>query len=56
MNNYRMYRQAFDTIKGKEIEEPKRTLGGCVDCDECPHRSETCLCDISDNDEECPLL
>jgi hypothetical protein len=92
MNNYRMYRQAFDTIKGKEvesgdivqpytqslikdgicptittrpegfktailvIEEPKRTLGGCVDCDECPHRSETCLCDISDNDEDCPLL
>ena len=28
----------------------------CVDCDECEHRSEDCLCDISDNDEECPLI
>lgn len=27
----------------------------CVDCDECPHRSEDCLCDISENDEDCPL-
>ena len=27
----------------------------CVDCDECIHRSEDCLCDISENDEECPL-
>lgn len=30
---------------------------GTVDCDECPHRSETCLCDLSDNDDpNCPLL
>ena len=28
----------------------------CVDCDECEHRSEDCLCDISENDEECPLI
>jgi DNA (cytosine-5)-methyltransferase 1 len=27
----------------------------CVDCDECFHRSEDCLCDISENDEDCPL-
>ena len=27
----------------------------CVDCDECFHRSEECLCDISSNDEDCPL-
>ena len=27
----------------------------CVDCDECIHRSEDCLCDISENDEDCPL-
>ena len=39
---------------GKE----KVTYGnnGCVDCDECSHRSEDCLCDISDNDGECPLI
>lgn len=36
--------------------EPSFTVGGCVDCDECNHRSEDCLCDISDNDENCPLL
>lgn len=29
---------------------------GCVDCDECTHRSESCLCDISSNEEDCPLL
>lgn len=28
----------------------------CVDCDECEHRSEICLCDISENDEMCPLI
>ena len=27
----------------------------CVDCDECLHRSEDCLCDLSENDEDCPL-
>ena len=32
------------------------TKYGCVDCDECEHRSETCLCDISENDDECPLI
>lgn len=31
------------------------TNGGCVDCDECEHRSEECLCDISDNEDDCPL-
>lgn len=28
---------------------------GCVDCDSCIHRTEDCLCDISENEEECPL-
>ena len=28
----------------------------CVNCDECNHRSEICLCNISTDDEECPLL
>lgn len=28
----------------------------CVNCDECMHRSEICLCDISTNEEDCPLL
>lgn len=28
----------------------------CVDCDECNHRSEDCLCDLSENDDDCPLL
>lgn len=27
----------------------------CVDCDECEFRSEVCLCELSDNDETCPL-
>lgn len=31
-------------------------LNECVNCDECEHRSETCLCDISDNEDECPLV
>lgn len=34
----------------------KYTLCGCVDCDVCEHRSEDYLCDISGNDEECPLI
>ena len=25
-------------------------------CDECEHRNEDCLCDISGNDEPCPLI
>lgn len=33
------------------VEEPK-----CVNCDECEHRSEDCLCDISNNEDECPLI
>ena len=33
------------------VEKPK-----CVDCDECEHRSEDCLCDISNNEDECPLI
>jgi len=28
----------------------------CVVCDECEHRSETCLCDISEDKEYCPLV
>ena len=28
----------------------------CVNCDECNHRSEICLCDISTNEEDCPLV
>lgn len=39
-----------------EEYKPSMTNGGCVDCDECEHRSEDCLCDISENEEECPLL
>lgn len=40
------------------VEKDKAPMGanGCVNCDECNHRSESCLCDISDNEEECPLL
>ena len=37
------------------MREIKYTSCGCVDCDECEHRSEDCLCDISENDEECPM-
>ena len=40
------------------VEEDTAPMGanGCVDCDECIHRSESCLCDISDNDDICPLV
>ena len=40
------------------IEKDSVSIGnnGCVDCDECGHRSESCLCDISDNFESCPVL
>ena len=27
-----------------------------VVCDDCEHRSETCLCDISADNENCPLV
>ena len=30
--------------------------GFTMNCDDCCHRSETCLCDISENDEYCPLI
>lgn len=30
-------------------------MSKCVDCDECEFRSEVCLCELSDNDEICPL-
>ena len=38
-----------------EEYKPNMTNCWCVDCDECEHRSEDCLCDISENEEECPL-
>ena len=28
----------------------------CVDCDECEHRSEDCICTLSENEDECPLV
>ena len=37
-------------------DKPNITYGGCVDCDDCLHRSEDCLCDISEDEEGCPLL
>ena len=56
--------QKSDRVKGEKAveklfvcnKEVAYTIGGCVDCDECTHRSEDCLCDISDNDGECPLV
>ena len=27
----------------------------CVDCDACRFRTMNCLCEISENDEDCPL-
>lgn len=30
-------------------------MSGCVNCGECKYRSETSLCDLSDNEENCPL-
>lgn len=40
----------------RALEGANRNQSNCVDCDECPHRSEDCLCDISNNDDDCPLL
>ena len=36
-------------------EEQKTIITNCVNCDECIYRSEDSLCDISKNDEDCPL-
>ena len=36
-------------------EKAGMTQSGCVDCDNCRYRSEDCLCDVSENEEECPL-
>lgn len=29
--------------------------GKSVNCDDCPFRSELCLCELSSNDDDCPL-
>ena len=58
--------QKSDKVKGDKAieklfvykygkEKISHTLNGCVDCDECIHRSEDCLCDISENENICPL-
>lgn len=62
----KLYKQAGNSIAVSVIEHGilrnlmkyfiEFTNDGCVDCDECTHRSEDCLCDISDNDGECPLI
>ena len=31
-------------------------IGFTMCCDECDHRSENCLCDVSESDESCPLI
>ena len=36
-------------------KEEQKIISNCVNCDECIYRSEDSLCDISKNDEECPL-
>jgi len=30
-------------------------MSNCVDCDECEFRSEVCLCELSENESDCPL-
>lgn len=30
-------------------------MNNCVDCDDCKFRCEDCLCEISDNEDDCPL-
>lgn len=37
-------------------EKIEFTSSGCIDCDECVHRTFDCLCDISSNEEECTLI
>ena len=43
---------------GKHLNELKtpNIYNGCVDCDECIHRDVMSVFDISENDDECPLL
>ncbi len=48
-------KQMYNHLKEKN-EYPSIMLNGCVDCDECEHRDVDVLCDISTNDEECPLV
>lgn len=48
--------EAEAKLKEMECCKPSFTIGGCVDCDECLHRDVDSVCDISDNEEECPLL
>lgn len=38
------------------LSEQKINISGCVDCDNCEHRTDYELCDISNNDETCPLI
>lgn len=38
------------------MDTPQITSNGTVDCDECNHRSEVCLCDISKDEDPCPLI
>ena len=62
----KLYKQAGNSIAVSVIENGilkkllryfiEFTNGECVDCDVCEHRSEDCLCDISGNDEPCPLI
>lgn len=58
LNNVFDWKEDCFEIVNELAEEykPGMTNGGCVDCDECEHRSEDCLCDISENEEVCPLV
>ena len=51
--------QKSDRVTGEKAVEKlfiHKNNFKCVDCDECEHRSEDCLCDISENDDPCPLI
>lgn len=58
LNNVFDWKEDCFEIVNELAEEykPSMTNSGCVDCDECEHRSEDCLCDISNNEDECPLV
>lgn len=48
--------KTIEDENGSNESKMPNIYNGCVDCDECIHRDTMHVCDISENDDECPLL